>query len=305
MAVFCIFTLMKKVLITGGTGLIGKRLSFLLASKGYEVSVLSRSKSPESKYTTFVWNVKDQFIEEEAFQDLDYIIHLAGAGIADKKWSEKRKKEIIDSRVQSTNLLYNTSKRLKTPLKAFISASATGYYGSVTTATIFTETDQPANDFLGKVCRLWEESIFQFKNDKTRTVALRTGIVLSNDGGALKKMKTPLVTPLGDGKQYMPWIHIDDLCEIYIKAIEDEDFEGAYNAIAPEHITNYSFSKAIAKTFKIPFLPIGAPSFILKIVFGKMATIILNGSRVSTGKIEKTGFKFKFKSLDKASKNLI
>ena len=195
MAVFCIFTLMKKVLITGGTGLIGKRLSFLLASKGYEVSVLSRSKSPESKYTTFVWNVKDQFIEEEAFQDLDYIIHLAGAGIADKKWSEKRKKEIIDSRVQSTNLLYNTSKRLKTPLKAFISASATGYYGSVTTATIFTETDQPANDFLGKVCRLWEESIFQFKNDKTRTVALRTGIVLSNDGGALKKMKTPLVTP--------------------------------------------------------------------------------------------------------------
>ena len=305
MAVFCIFTLMKKVLITGGTGLIGKRLSFLLASKGYEVRVLSRSKSPESKYTTFIWNVKDQFIEEEAFQDLDYIIHLAGAGIADKKWSEKRKKEIIDSRVQSTNLLYNTSKRLKTPLKAFISASATGYYGSVTTATIFTETDQPANDFLCKVCRLWEESIFQFKNDKTRTVALRTGIVLSNDGGALKKMKTPLVTPLGDGKQYMPWIHIDDLCEIYIKAIEDEDFEGAYNAIAPEHITNYSFSKAIAKTFKIPFLPIGAPSFILKIVFGKMATIILNGSRVSTGKIEKTGFKFKFKSLDKALKNLI
>tara|TARA_R110002074_G_scaffold377068_2_gene554379 strand:+ start:7125 stop:8042 length:918 start_codon:yes stop_codon:yes gene_type:complete len=304
MAVFCIFTLMKKVLITGGTGLIGKRLSFLLVSKGYEVRVLSRSKSPESKYTTFIWNVKDQFIEEEAFHDLDYIIHLAGAGIADKKWSEKRKKEIIDSRVQSTNLLYNTSKRLKTPLKAFISASATGYYGSITTATIFTETDQPATDFLGKVCRLWEESFFQFKKDKTRTVALRTGIVLSNDGGALKKMKTPVVTPLGDGKQYMPWIHIDDLCEMYIKAIEDEDFEGAYNAIAPEHQTNYSFSKAIAKTFKRPFLPIGAPSFILKIVFGEMATIILNGSRVSNDKIEKTGFKFKFKSLDKALKNL-
>ena len=305
MAVFCIFTLMKKVLITGGTGLIGKRLSFLLASKGYEVSVLSRSKSPESKYTTFVWNVKDQFIEEEAFQDLDYIIHLAGAGIADKKWSEKRKNEIIDSRVQSTNLLYNTSKRLKTPLKAFISASATGYYGSVTTATIFTETDQPATDFLGKVCRLWEESIFQFKKKyKTRTVALRTGIVLSNDGGALKKMKTPVVTPLGDGKQYMPWIHIDDLCQMYIKAIENEDLEGAYNAIAPEHQTNYSFSKAIAKTFKRSFLPMGAPSFILKIVFGEMATIILNGSRVSTDKIIQTGFKFKFEGLDKALKNL-
>tara|TARA_R110000787_G_scaffold55942_14_gene128890 strand:+ start:1945 stop:2886 length:942 start_codon:yes stop_codon:yes gene_type:complete len=301
---FCIFTLMKKVLITGGTGLVGKRLSFLLASIGYEVRVLSRSKSPESKYKTFLWNVNDQFIEDEAFQNLDYIIHLAGAGIADKRWSDNRKKEIIDSRVESTNLLYNTSKRLKTPLKAFISASATGYYGSVTTETIFTETDQPATDFLGKVCRLWEESIFQFKNDKTRTVALRTGIVLSNDGGALKKMKTPVITPLGNGKQYMPWIHIDDLCELYIKAIEDDGFEGAYNAVSSEHQTNYSFSKAIAKIFNKPFLPIGAPSFILKIVFGEMATIILNGSRVSNDKFMKTEFNFKFNNLDKALKNL-
>tara|TARA_R110001632_G_scaffold10505_6_gene38821 strand:+ start:6290 stop:7228 length:939 start_codon:yes stop_codon:yes gene_type:complete len=301
---FLYFYRMKKVLITGGTGLVGKRLSFLLESKGYEVRVLSRSKSPESKYKTFVWNVQEQYINDDAFKDLDYIIHLAGAGIADKRWSDNRKKEIIDSRVESTNLLYNTSKRLKTPLKAFISASATGYYGSVTTETIFKENDKPALDFLGKVCRLWEKSIFQFKNNNIRTVALRTGIVLSNDGGALKKMKTPVITPLGSGKQYMPWIHIDDLCELYIKAIEDETFEGAYNAVSSEHQTNYSFSKAIAKIFKRPFLPIGAPSFILKIVFGEMATIILNGSRVSTDKIMKTEFNFKFNNLEKALKNL-
>ena len=223
---------MKKVLITGGTGLIGKRLSFLLASRGYEVRILSRSNSLKNNYKTFLWNVTEQYINDSAFEGLNHIIHLAGAGIADKRWSEKRKKEIIDSRVASTNLLYNTVKRLEIPLSSFISASATGFYGAVTSETIFKEIDKPAKDFLGKVCSLWERSIFQFKEIKIRTVALRTGIVLSKDGGALKKMKTPIITALGNGKQYMPWIHIDDLCELYIKAIEDQEFKGAFNAVS-------------------------------------------------------------------------
>jgi uncharacterized protein (TIGR01777 family) len=295
---------MKKVLITGGTGLIGKRLSSLLQSKGYEVRILSRSKNPESPYKVFIWNLDTSYIDEKTFKDLDYIVHLAGAGIADKKWSEKRKQIIIDSRVESTNLLYNTVKKLQTPLKGFISASAVGYYGSVTSDTIFDETHQPATDFLGKVCRLWEESIFKFQQSNIRTVALRTGIVLSNHGGALKKMKTPIITPLGNGKQYMPWIHIDDMCEMYIKAIEDTSLEGAYNAVAPEHHTNASFSKAIAKNFKRPFIPIGAPAFILKTVFGEMATVILNGSRASVEKIKKAGFQFKYPMLKEALKNI-
>jgi uncharacterized protein (TIGR01777 family) len=295
---------MKKVLITGGTGLIGKRLSFLLASRGYEVRILSRNDSSNSVYKTFVWNVTEQYINDSAFEGLNHIIHLAGAGIADKRWSEKRKKEIIASRVASTNLLYNTVKRLKTPLSSFISASATGYYGSVTTETIFEEIDKPAKDFLGKVCSLWENSIFQFNEIKIRTVALRTGIVLSKDGGALKKMKTPVITALGNGKQYMPWIHIDDLCELYIKAIQDEQFKGAFNAVSSEHISNLSFSKKISKIFNHPFLAIGVPSFILQIVFGEMSTIILNGSRISANKIQQAGFKFKFENLEKALKNL-
>ena len=295
---------MKKVLITGGTGLIGKRLSFLLASRGYEVRILSRNDSSNSVYKTFVWNVTEQYINDSAFEGLNHIIHLAGAGIADKRWSEKRKKEIIASRVASTNLLYNTVKRLKTPLSSFISASATGYYGSVTTETIFEEIDKPAKDFLGKVCSLWENSIFQFNEIKIRTVALRTGIVLSKDGGALKKMKTPVITALGNGKQYMPWIHIDDLCELYLKAIEDEQFKGAFNAVSSEHISNLSFSKKISKIFNHPFLAIGAPSFILQIVFGEMSTIILNGSRISANKIQQAGFNFKFENLEKALKNL-
>ena len=295
---------MEKVLITGGSGLIGRRLSFLLKSRGYEVRILSRSNNPKNNYKTFVWNVSEQYINDSAFEGLNHIIHLAGAGIADKRWSEKRKKEIIASRVTSTNLLYNTVKRLKTPLNSFISASATGYYGAVTSETIFEEKDKPAKDFLGKVCSLWEDSIFQFNEIKIRTVALRTGIVLSKDGGALKKMKTPVITSLGNGKQYMPWIHIDDLCELYIKAIEDEQFKGAFNAVSSEHISNLSFSKKISKIFNYPFLAIGAPSFILQIVFGEMSTIILNGSRISANKIKQAGFKFKFENLEKALKNL-
>ena len=296
--------MMRKVLITGGSGLIGRRLSFLLKSRGYEVRILSRSNNPKNNYKTFVWNVSEQYINDSAFEGLNHIIHLAGAGIADKRWSEKRKKEIIASRVASTNLLYNTVKRLKTPLDSFISASATGYYGAITSETIFEEKDKPAKDFLGKVCSLWEDSIFQFNEIKIRTVALRTGIVLSKDGGALKKMKTPIITSLGNGKQYMPWIHIDDLCELYIKAIEDEQFKGAFNAVSPEHISNLSFSKKISKIFNYPFLALGAPSLILQIVFGEMSTIILNGSRISANKIKQAGFKFKFENLEKALKNL-
>jgi uncharacterized protein (TIGR01777 family) len=276
----------------------------LLKSRGYEVRILSRSNNPKNNYKTFVWNVSEQYINDSAFEGLTHIIHLAGAGIADKRWSEKRKKEIIASRVASTNLLYNTVKRLKTPLNSFISASATGYYGAVTSETIFEEKDKPAKDFLGKVCSLWEDSIFQFNEIKIRTVALRTGIVLSKDGGALKKMKTPVITSLGNGKQYMPWIHIDDLCELYIKAIEDQEFKGAFNAVSSEHISNLSFSKKISKIFNHPFLAIGAPSFILQIVFGEMSTIILNGSRISANKIKQAGFKFKFENLEKALKNL-
>jgi uncharacterized protein (TIGR01777 family) len=298
------FYKMEKVLITGGSGLIGRRLSFLLKSRGYEVRILSRSNNPKNNYKTFVWNVSEQYINDSAFEGLTHIIHLAGAGIADKRWSEKRKKEIIASRVASTNLLYNTVKRLKTPLNSFISASATGYYGAVTSETIFEEKDKPAKDFLGKVCSLWEDSIFQFNEIKIRTVALRTGIVLSKDGGALKKMKTPVITSLGNGKQYMPWIHIDDLCELYIKAIEDQEFKGAFNAVSSEHISNLSFSKKISKIFNHPFLALGAPSFILQIVFGEMSTIILNGSRISANKIKQAGFKFKFENLEKALKNL-
>lgn len=296
---------MKNVLITGGTGLIGKRLSHLLKSKGYQVRILSRKKINNNSDQIFTWNIKKNYIDQNAFKNLDHIIHLAGAGIANKKWTHKRKKEIIDSRVISTQLLFNTVKELKVPLKTFISASAIGYYGSITSETIFKETDQAADDFLGKVCKLWEQSIFQFKKLTTRTIALRTGIVLSKNGGALKKINTPIIAPLGNGKQYMPWIHIDDLCRLYVQAIEDDRIKGSYNAVSSEHHTNYSFSESVAKIYKRPLLPIGAPKFILKAILGEMSTIVLNGSRISANKIKKLGFKFHYEKLEDALKSLI
>lgn len=292
---------MTKILITGGTGLVGKRLSEMLTEKKYEVAILSRSPQNENE---FKWDIPKKFIDENAFKNTDYIIHLAGAGIADKRWSNHRKQVIIDSRVKTTNLILAKIKEYKTPLKGFISASATGFYGAITSETIFTENDTAKNDFLGKVCQQWENSAKEFEKENIPVTILRTGIVLSKKGGALEKMKTPIISPLGSGNQYIPWIHIDDLCAMYIHAIEN-NLTGIYNAVAPEHETSKTFSKQLAKSIKRLFLPIGVPSFMLKTVFGEMAIILLEGSRISSKKIGKNGYSFRFSNLKNALNDVV
>ncbi|MDT7832864.1 TIGR01777 family oxidoreductase [Flavobacteriaceae bacterium S356] len=292
---------MAKVLLTGGTGLIGTQLSSLLKRKGYEVSILTRTPKKEDEYA---WDVHNNYIDDKALDDIGYVIHLAGAGIADKKWTSERKQEIIDSRVKSAELLLRKVKALNTPLKAFISSSGIGYYGAVTTEKIFKENDPSYDDYISEVCQLWEKAAFVFKVEGIRTVALRTGVVLSKDGGALSKMKTPIISPIGSGKQYLPWIHIDDLCEMYLKAIEDAEMSGVFNAVAPEHHTSTSFSKTLAKNYKKPFILLGVPAFLLKLIFGELSVILLKGSRVSSEKIESKGFTFRFPTLQNALKNL-
>jgi len=292
---------MGKVLLTGGTGLIGTRLSFLLKEKGYQVNILTRAPKKEHEYA---WNIHENYIDDKAFDNVDYIIHLAGAGIADKKWTQKRKQEIIDSRVQSAELLFKKTIQLRVPLKAFISSSGIGYYGAITSNKIFKETDHPHNDYISHVCKLWEDATFKFDTKNIRTVALRTGVVLSKDGGALSKMKTPIVSPIGSGKQYLPWIHIDDLCQLYVKTLEDPTISGTFNAVAPEHHTSTSFSKILAKNYKKPFISLGVPAFLLKLIFGELSIILLKGSRVSSEKIESKGFTFRFPTLQNAFKNL-
>jgi len=291
---------MAKIIITGGTGLVGKKLSKLLMDKNHDVVILSRN--PKNK-NEFKWDISSYYIDEKALLNADYVIHLAGAGIADKRWTKERKQLIIDSRVKSANLLFNKINELNIDLKGLISASGIGYYGAVTSDTIFKETDKPGDDFLAEVCKKWENAAHQFSSKEIPVTILRTGIVLSDKGGALDKMKTPIISPLGYGKQFLPWIHIDDLCEIYIKAIED-NLIGIFNAVAPEHQTSKTFSKELAKSIKKPYLPIGVPSFLLKLLFGKMAIILLEGSKISAKKIEKNGYSFRFKTLKKALNNL-
>jgi len=290
---------MAKIVITGGTGLVGKRLSEMLVDKNHEVAILSRN--PKNK-NEFKWNLSTNELDEKALKNTDYIIHLAGAGVADERWSDKRKKEIIDSRVQSANILFEKINELKIDLKGFISASGIGFYGAITTSTIFKESHKAGNDFLADVCVEWEQAAHQFSTKNIPVTILRTGIVLAKKGGALDKMKTPIISPLGSGKQFLPWIHIDDLCEQYIAAIEG-NLIGVFNAVAPEHHTSVSFSKALAKSIKRPYVGICVPAFMLKLLFGELAIILLEGSRISSKKVIESNFKFKFSTLKKALEN--
>jgi hypothetical protein len=298
---------MASILVTGGTGLIGKHLCDLLLKKGHKVFILSRNSS--NKSNIFKWDIENNYIDENAIKNTDYIIHLAGAGIADKRWTAKRKKLLIDSRVSSANLLYTKVKALNPNLKGFIAASGIGFYGAITTNKIFTENDSAGNDFLSTICIHWENASLQFNTLNIRTVILRTGVVLTKKGGALEKIVKPIKfgfgAALGTGKQYMPWIHIDDLCEMYIQAIENPKLTGIYNAVAPEYCTNKILTKEIAKVLNKPlFLP-NIPALILKIILGKLSNILLEGSRVSSNKIVETGFEFKFPTLKNALKNLL
>lgn len=289
------------ILITGGTGLVGQLLVTKLLAKNYTVRVLTRT--PKNK-NEFAWDIASEYIDEKAFENLDYIIHLAGAGIADKRWSIKRKQEIIDSRTKSTELLLNKVKELKTPLRGFISASAIGYYGAITSKEIFKETDTAANDFLGNVCKLWETSVLEFSKADIPTTILRLGIVLSKNGGALDKMKTPVISPIANGKQFLPWIHIEDVADMFIFVLEN-NLTGIHNAVAPQEQTSYSFSKLLAEKLKRPFLPIGVPTFMLKLIFGEMSIILTTGSRISSKKIREAGFQFSHKELKKSLDSLV
>jgi uncharacterized protein len=300
---------MKTVLITGGSGLIGKRLSQKLTDKGYRVRLLGRKIHENIVYDQFVWNVAIQSVNDAAFKNCDYIIHLAGANLAEGRWTKSRKEEIVNSRIKSTQLLFNAAMRLKLDLKAFISSSAIGYYGAITTERIFEESDSPADEFIGQLCMQWEQEINSFERIRVRTVKLRTGVVFSPVDGPLAKMAMPvkhgLGAGLGMGSQYLPWIHLDDLCDMYIKALEDEDIYGVYNAVSPQHVTNIEVMKAIGNAVgRKVWLPL-IPSFLLKLAFGKMAVIFLEGSRVSSSKIQQTGFTFRYPTLDLALKNLL
>jgi uncharacterized protein len=285
----------KKVLITGGSGLVGSRLTDLLLSKGFEVRWLSRNPGNKGDVKTYKWDIQAQAIDEAAFDGLHAVIHLAGAGVADKRWTEAYKTEIRDSRIQSTQLLFKYLQKF--PVPHFIGASAVGYYGS-RGDELLTESSTAGDSFLAKVCIEWESEMNRIAETGSRVAMIRIGIVLSTKGGALPVMDKPVRLGvgayLGDGKQYMPWIHIEDLCGMFIHLLEQESLTGAFNGGAPEPLSNKDFIKSIAKALGRPFIPAPGPAFVLKIVLGEQADMVLMSNRTSAERILSTGFQFQF-----------
>lgn len=297
----------KKVLITGGSGLIGSHLTRLLLSENYEVVHLSRSVNSKLGVKTYKWDIKEGYIDENAFEGVNYIVHLAGAGITDKPWTFKYRKEIVKSRIDGIPLIRSIIEKNNLKIDAFISSSGVNYYGSQSILDNVDESYPPGDDFLAKTCVYWENYADRL-SDLTRIVKLRTGIVLDSKKGAYPKLSEPfkygLGMPLASGTQYMPWIHIHDLCQLYLFAIENEKLKGNYNACAPEGITNQQFSLSLAKSFnKKLWLP-KLPKFLLKVIFGDMGDIFIYGNNISSKKIQNEGFKFKYPKLELALQSL-
>jgi uncharacterized protein (TIGR01777 family) len=295
------------VLITGAGGFVARELSKKIAQQ-YTVRFLTRNKKQANE---FEWDIKKGTIDGSAFDNISHIIHLAGANISEKRWTDERKKELISSRVDSAKLLLNTLQKKNIRLKSFISASGINFYGTTTTEKIYTENDQPGNDFLSEVVVLWEKSADEFKeqNLAERVVKIRTAIVLSEKEGALKKMMPPIQlgigSPLGSGRQYMPWIHINDICSVYEFALQNPHVQGAYNASSPQHTTNENFTKMTAEVLKKPLFMPNVPAFVLKMLFGELADALLQGSRASSEKLQSDGFRFQFPDLKGALENLL
>ncbi|WP_264553657.1 TIGR01777 family oxidoreductase [Flavobacterium sp. N2038] len=294
----------QNVLLTGGNGFIGKHLANVLIEAGYSVSVLSRSAQENTATITYYkWDLKKDLIDENAVLKADYIIHLAGEGIVEKRWTKKRKRAILESRTKPIDLIFSVLEKHNKKLHAFISASAVGIYGAITSHKICTEETPPVNDFLGRTCQQWENEVEKIGNLGIRTVKIRTGIVLGKDEGFMKKVapnfKAGFGAVLGTGKQYLPWIHIEDLCQIYCKAVSDDQMHGPYNAAVTDNITNAKFSKTLAHLFGYTIWMPKVPVFLLKIILGEMSVAVLKGQRVSSEKIQKQGFEFQFTDLER------
>lgn len=297
--------------------MIGSALTNELLNRNYDVIILTRSpeKYPGTTRLSYAkWDTEKQTIDGDAFIKADHIIHLAGEGVADKRWTTKRKRQIAESRIKSSALLVKALRENVNNVKTVVSASGIGWYGSLSHANSdgrgteknpFEETDPAAEDFLGATCKEWEASIDPVISLGKRLVKFRTGPVLSGEGGAVKEFKKPLrfgiATILGNGKQVMSWIHIDDVVRLYIYAIEMERLNGVYNAVAPHPVSNKKLIIQLAKTMRGKFyIPVFVPSFILKMVFGELSIEVLKSAAVSCKKIKGEGYHFLYPSLPAA-----
>ena len=298
---------MAVITIAGGSGLIGMALSKLLTQNGHTVNILSRkSRNPENagiKYS--IWNPKEKQVDENVIKETDVLINLAGANLADGKWTEERKKVIIESRVKTNEFLSFCVDVLPNNISKFISSSAIGYYGH-RPGEILHETSAPGEGFLAEVCTKWEASV-DIKKPEAEVYYVRTGVVLSNEDGAFPKLKMglPFAVPyFGNGEQMVSWIHIEDICEIYKYLIENNCESGAYNGSAPEPVSSKVMAKSISKIGPGLGISMPVPEFALKTAMGEMSQTVLESTNASADKIQAAGFNFKFLILEDALKEL-
>ncbi|MDB5145248.1 MAG: hypothetical protein JWQ66_3961 [Mucilaginibacter sp.] len=295
----------KHILITGGTGLIGKLITGSLLERGYTVSHLSRKPGNNPQVKTYLWDVAKGEIDERCIDDVDTVLHLAGTGIADKRWTAKRKKEIIESRTKSIGLIYQLIKSRPNKVNTVISASATGYYSNRGNE-LLTEESPPNSDFMAQCCIAWEKAADEGRLLGLRVLKFRTGVVLQQDEGALPQMAKPVKmgfgTSFGKGRQWIPWIHWQDAADLYLYGIENINLTGVYNMAAPVPVTNKQLMKALAAQLHKPLWPLKIPSFILKLLLGEMSILVLGSTKVSAQKIENDGFIFKYPNLEDALK---
>lgn len=298
----------KRILITGGKGFIGKIITEKLVARGDSVSWLTRNPNKNSVIKEYFWDIKSGEIDPLIAEKHEYVIHLAGAPLNGRRWNNKYKKELTESRVKSSNLLYSAYKTQDVWPLAFISASAVGYYGSDLHDTWKTESDQPGDDFLSRLTCEWETAANQFRKKITRAVTFRIGVALSNKEGALPKMIQPinmgLGAPLGSGQQYMSWIHYEDVANAFLYAL-DNNLDGPYNLTAPLPVTNKELTRTIAKMLNKPFFVPRIPSLLLHLVLGEMATAVTANTRASSEKLASTGFEFKYPDLQSTLTHLL
>ena len=292
------------ILITGGTGLIGQRLVRLLIEHQMSPRLLSRVANHNADIPQFEWNIRDERIDPLAFEGIDILIHLAGANVSEGRWTPSRKREILDSRIKSTRLLFDTVKKLEQKPKLLICSSAAGYYGQFEFEHESSEDDDPGQDFLARVCDEWESEADNFKNLGIRVVKVRTGIVFDPMGGALQKMVQPIKlftgAPLASGKQYINWIHWEDWCLAVIHMIKENHMEGPFNLVAPNPETNEVLTRLIAKIIRRPLWFPNVPAFVLRLILGEMASFVINGHKLSSKKLEDSGYNFKHETLEGA-----
>jgi len=297
-----------KILITGGTGLIGSRLVELLGPD-YQINILTRSpKSNKDNVSYYKWNPKERSMDEAALDGVEAIINLAGAGIADKRWTDDRKQVILDSRVDSAGTLYKYLLERQDRPKVYVGASAVGYYGDGGDK-IMTESDEPGEGFLSEVTVTWEESHKPLDTIIDRSMILRIGIVLSTKGGALKEILKPTALGaygyFGDGQAYYSWVHIDDICGMMIAALTDDNYSGVYNGTAPDPLTNKALVQAVKKGKDGFGLVMPVPELALKITMGEMTEMLTNSTRVSPARLIEAGYTFKYTDAAIAVEDLI